>query len=474
MTTEDTERAAAIAWFREDPKRLDFARPAGAPRHLVQGDRVETADGSRATVTGPAPRGPHGEPAVNLDWDGDAGGPAYEHDLRRVVDARPAAGRDLTAVEDGPTAVELLDDNERLGVALVDIGIAVGLPRPSATVRWGAPEILARLATLNSELGVPPRATARIAQARADQAEGYGSTTSTVDGLLRELDRRGGELVRLRAACARPAVARTDGPTDVAGAERPANGSAPGVGTSAPTDGQPPAWNRVVEPGQTYANQPAAENILRNEADDPDRPELGWAIELALTALHPTSAAPAEDEPCVCRTDFTCMATEHTSLADDTAAPDMPAIVAGVERSYVEALTAILAASGGSEDVDRWRGQAEAYRTVAEQLRRDHGMPRVEYGSGEWRRAQSVQTAPRAGQPVRDTAAPDGKSGPRPLANDDMVPRRRYDAAMTVLRDREAELMELQGPCPTEDCRSHRGHRGPHDIAHLSGGGHRG
>lgn len=198
----DTELAAAEAWFREDPKRLDFApitewsrhlrtivraylaRPDGAPQHLVRGDRVETADGVRATVTGPAPRGPNGEPAVNLDWDGDTGGPAYEHDLRRVVDARPAAGRDLTGVEDGPSAVELLDDNERLG---------------------------ARIATLNSELKVPPRAAARIAQARADQTEGYGSTTSTVEGLLRELDRRGGELVRLRAACARPAVARTDG-----------------------------------------------------------------------------------------------------------------------------------------------------------------------------------------------------------------------------------------------------------------------
>lgn len=114
----DTELAAAEAWFREDPKRMDFApitewsrhlrtivrayfaRPAAihtAPKHLLVGDRVETADGVRATVTGSAPRGPHGEPAVNLDWDGEAGGPAYEHDLRRVVDARPAAGRDLTA-----------------------------------------------------------------------------------------------------------------------------------------------------------------------------------------------------------------------------------------------------------------------------------------------------------------------------------------------------------------------------------------
>ena len=91
-------------------------------------------------------------------------------DRLQAVLARPAAGRDLTDVEDGPT--------------------------------------------LNSELGVPPRATARIEQARADQAEGYGSTTSVVEGLLRELDRRGGELVRLRAALARSAVARTEGQPD--------------------------------------------------------------------------------------------------------------------------------------------------------------------------------------------------------------------------------------------------------------------
>lgn len=109
---------------------------------------------------------------------GDYGDPRTDEDDRYIraaeaalqaVLARPAAGRDLTDVED---------------------------------------EILA---TLNSELKVPPRAAARIAQARADQAEGYGSTTSTVEGLLRELDRRAAELLRLRTALARPAVARTDG-----------------------------------------------------------------------------------------------------------------------------------------------------------------------------------------------------------------------------------------------------------------------
>lgn len=111
----DTELAAAIGFLARNEGlliemenspagraaativRAVLARPADAPQHLVRGDRVETVDGVRATVTGPAPRGPHGEPAVNLDWDGDAGGPAYEHGLRRVVDVRPAAGRDLTA-----------------------------------------------------------------------------------------------------------------------------------------------------------------------------------------------------------------------------------------------------------------------------------------------------------------------------------------------------------------------------------------
>lgn len=199
---------------------------------------------------------------------------------------------------------------------------------------------------------------------------------------------------------------------------------------------------------------------MMRRLSSPDLPAVGQHADLVRSLQGRDGLA---DEPCVCRTDFTCMATEHTSPADDTAAPadapdtesdriealaqfftdlaaklddagragadhvdcgrvsvvsarallvaalgysppgddpwavddtaapDMPAIVAGVERSYVEALNAILAAPGGSDDVDRWRGQAEAYRTVAEQLRRDHGMPRVEYGSGEWRRTHGVQ-----------------------------------------------------------------------------------
>lgn len=41
--------------------------------------------------------------------------------------------------------LDLLDANERMGEALVEIGMALGLPRPTAQCRWGAPEILAAI-----------------------------------------------------------------------------------------------------------------------------------------------------------------------------------------------------------------------------------------------------------------------------------------------------------------------------------------
>ena len=41
---------------------------------------------------------------------------------------------------------DILEANERMGEALVEIGMALGLPKPVAGVRWGAVEILARAA----------------------------------------------------------------------------------------------------------------------------------------------------------------------------------------------------------------------------------------------------------------------------------------------------------------------------------------
>ena len=50
------------------------------------------------------------------------------------------------------------------------------------------------------------------------------------------------------------------------------------------------------------------------------------------------------------------------------------------------------------------------------------------------------------------------------------VPKWEYDALRAVLRDREAELLELKGPCRTTGCRSHRAHRGPCNIAEAHRG----
>lgn len=40
----------------------------------------------------------------------------------------------------------------------------------------------------------------------------------------------------------------------------------------------------------------------------------------------------------------------------------------------------------------------------------------------------------------------------------------KYEAAKTVLADREAELLRLKGPCRVAACRLHYAHSGPCDI----------
>lgn len=45
---------------------------------------------------------------------------------------------------------------------------------------------------------------------------------------------------------------------------------------------------------------------------------------------------------------------------------------------------------------------------------------------------------------------------------------RRAMAYRAVLREREAELLELVGPCSTAECRLHHAHRGPCNIKDKS------
>jgi hypothetical protein len=71
------------------------------------------------------------------------------HEAKRV-DALPA-----DAVRLVPDDMDLLSVNERMGEALVQIGLALGLPRPSPRIRWGAPEILARIASMGAAGEIP-------------------------------------------------------------------------------------------------------------------------------------------------------------------------------------------------------------------------------------------------------------------------------------------------------------------------------
>ena len=67
------------------------------------------------------------------------------------------------------------------------------------------------------------------------------------------------------------------------------------------------------------------------------------------------------------------------------------ALLADLERDYVRAINAVLAAGPyNDEDVYRWRGHAEAYRQVCERIRRDMDLPTVSYRSDEWRQANGV------------------------------------------------------------------------------------
>lgn len=70
------------------------------------------------------------------------------------------------------------------------------------------------------------------------------------------------------------------------------------------------------------------------------------------------------------------------------------ALLVELEYRYVATLNAILAVPGEREsddDLNRWRGHAEAYRQVCERIRLDARLPPVRYGSDEWRTANGVR-----------------------------------------------------------------------------------
>lgn len=49
-------------------------------------------------------------------------------------------------------------------------------------------------------------------------------------------------------------------------------------------------------------------------------------------------------------------------------------------------------------------------------------------------------------------------------SSQEMVPAYKLRAVFAVLAEREAELLEIKGPCSDNECCLHYAHRGPHDI----------
>ena len=81
-------------------------------------------------------------------------------------------------------------------------------------------------------------------------------------------------------------------------------------------------------------------------------------------------------------------------LERDALRQQRDALLEHLEHRYVESLNAILAVPGEREsddDLNRWRGHAEAYRQVCERIRSDARLPLVRYTSAEWRAANGVR-----------------------------------------------------------------------------------
>ncbi|SFO26097.1 protein of unknown function [Pseudonocardia ammonioxydans] len=75
----------------------------------------------------------------------EGGDAAHEATARPRRSSRAqSAGR--PAAEPDEMQEHFLDANERMGAALVEIGMALGLPRPGVNATWGVPEILAKIA----------------------------------------------------------------------------------------------------------------------------------------------------------------------------------------------------------------------------------------------------------------------------------------------------------------------------------------
>lgn len=102
---------------------------------------------------------PDAQPPAGLWWSAKHNAVVAKHpygECYDLIEQDPMGWRDTEELSALPAdavrlvademAADILDANERLGEALVEIGMALGLPAPRTGATWGAPEILARIA----------------------------------------------------------------------------------------------------------------------------------------------------------------------------------------------------------------------------------------------------------------------------------------------------------------------------------------
>jgi hypothetical protein len=182
MGTEQTTTPDPAPWtvhFRDGMWEVTCSDGSLGGRFPREGDARTFAD-----VAGPGPMTIVSKARLDrlaAALDGDAAAtpqPAGSVPVTGVERRNPSATAEQmrALAADAGAADEMeehfIDANERMGEALVKIGMALGLPRPGVGANWGAPEILARIAEV-----VPAAATTPT-----------GDVWTSVENIARELE----------------------------------------------------------------------------------------------------------------------------------------------------------------------------------------------------------------------------------------------------------------------------------------------
>jgi hypothetical protein len=121
-----------------------------------------------------------------------------------------------------------------------------------------------------------------------------------------------------------------------------------------------------------------------------------------------------------------------------------------VRAEAAEAREAVLA-----ETLGKVRSDAAEALTIANGIARNHRRS-LDDEMADLFEDEALDAVP------ADTAAAKVRTPVNPV--DSPVPAHKHRATVSVLAQREAELLALKGPCTTPDCRLHYAHSGPCDL----------